>query len=441
MKFPKIGDIASREVVSVDINDTLCNAIEKMTQNNHRSIVVKGEDGFSVLNVFDVITFKNQHIDLDTPLSSLNLTKVPVLQKEENILEALNQIQTSEFLCVVDEADNLYGLLTHSDITANMDPGILIESYKLEDFFKIGKKVKTVFKNEIASNVLQDMVRLTYDNIIIVDGEQKPIGILTTKNIINLVKLHKDLSQPIKEYMVTPVDTIKQSVSIKEALEYIKEKGYKRAVIVDEEGVFVGVISQSELISLTYSNWVNLMHQHEEELSEINTLLHNKTKKYEQLASTDTLTGLYNRYKFSEIFLYEYGLMLQRENKMSLAMLDIDFFKKVNDTYGHDIGDRVLKEVSNAILQTLRSTDTVGRWGGEEFVMLLPTADLDIAMKIAEKVRTTIATKEINVAKSVTVSLGVTEIKKGDTLEKALKRADNALYEAKESGRNCVKCS
>jgi len=441
MKFPKIGDIATKEIVSVDIDDTLAHAIEKMTQSNHRNIVVKRADGFSVLSVFDVINFKNQQCDLNTPLLDLNLKKVPTLHKEENILEALNTIENSDFLCIVDEQNNFYGLVTHSDITANMDPNILMESYRLEDFFKIGKKVKTVFKEDITSDVLDDMVALSYDNIIIVDKHNRPIGILTTKNVINLVKLHKDLSLPIKEYMVTPVETIPHTTTIKEALTYIKKKHFKRAVIVDDANVFVGVISQSELISLTYSNWVNLMHQHEEELAEINTFLKNKTKKYEKLAATDALTGLYNRYKFSELFLYEYELMLQRDNKMSLVMLDIDFFKKINDTYGHDIGDRVLVEVSNIILQSLRNTDTISRWGGEEFVMLLPTANLQTALKIAENIRKTIEQKEINIAKHVTVSLGVTEVQKEDILESALKRADEALYEAKKSGRNCVKSS
>lgn len=439
MKFPKIGEIATRKIISVSIDNTLSYAIEQMMQSEHRSIVILREDGFSVLSVFDVIGFKNKNYDLDSSLSLLNLPKVPTLKKDENVLDALEKIESAEFICVVDEKGSLYGLLTHSDITANIDPDILMESYKLEDFFKIGKKVKSVFQNSITANVLKDMVQLIYDNIIIVDEKLRPIGILTTKNIINLVKMHKDLTLPISSYMVSPVDTIYQSSTIKETLTYIKEKNYKRAVIVDKDDVLVGVISQSELISLTYSNWVNLMHQHEEELSEINTILQKKTKKYEQLASTDALTGLYNRYKFSELFLFEHRVMLQRNNKMSLLMLDIDFFKRVNDTYGHDVGDKILVEVSNTILQTLRNVDIVGRWGGEEFVMLIPTVELTMAVVIANNIRIAIEKKNIDTANSVTVSIGVTEIKEKDTLQRALKRADNALYEAKESGRNCVK--
>ncbi len=438
MKFPNIGEIATHQIISVSINDTLSYAIEQMMQSEHRSIVIIREDGFSVLNVFDVINFKNKQYDLEIPLSDLHLAKVPVLKKEQNILDALEQIESAEFICVIDETNSLYGLVTHSDITANMDPDILMESYKLEDFFKIGKKVKTVTPDTSTSDVLKDMVKLAYDNIIIVDESAQPIGILTTKNIISLVKLHKDLTLSIRDYMISPVETLTQSTSIKDALAYIKTKHYKRAVIVDNEGIFVGVISQSELISLTYSNWVTLMHQHEEELAEVNTLLQKKTQKYEKLASTDVLTGLYNRYKFSELFLFEHQLMLRQNSKMSLLMLDIDFFKHVNDTYGHDVGDKVLVEVSNSILQTLRNVDIIGRWGGEEFVMLVPTADLTMATGLANNIRTTIAKKKIDIAKQVTVSIGVTQVQEDDTLQSALKRADNALYIAKESGRNKV---
>ncbi|SFV49880.1 hypothetical protein MNB_SM-7-1471 [hydrothermal vent metagenome] len=441
MKFPKVGDIATREVVSVSRSDTLSYAVELMTKSNHRNIVVKEGKEFFVLGVFDVINFKNFYDDLDIPLSSLHLSKLPTISKEKNILEAFDEIKSSDFLCVIDEKGEFYGLITHSDITASMDPNILMESYQLEEFLTIGKKVETAFEDAITIDVFRDMSRYSYDNVIIVDKNRKPIGILTTKNIISLIKLDKDLSRPIKEYMITPVETISYKSTIKETLTYIQTKHFKRAVIVDEKERFVGVISQSELIALTYSNWVSFMHQHQEELYEINTLLHHKTKEYEKLAKTDALTGLYNRYKFSELFLHEYNLMLQKESKISLLMLDIDHFKKINDTYGHEIGDRVLVEISNTILQTLRNSDTVARWGGEEFVILLPNADIEVAKKVANNIRTAIEKREISIAKRVTVSIGVTEVKKGDTLEKALNRADSALYDAKKSGRNCVKIS
>jgi len=181
------------------------------------------------------------------------------------------------------------------------------------------------------------------------------------------------------------------------------------------------------------------MKEYHEELSEINTLLKNQNKEYEMMASTDSLTGLYNRNKFSELYLSSYKSMLQRHNSMSMIMLDIDFFKKVNDTYGHNCGDKVLIEVSRTVLKALRSIDIVSRWGGEEFLILLPTTDLDNASYLAEKIRLNIQKLKIDVVGNVTASLGVAEVREGDEMRDVIDIADNALYLAKKSGRNCVK--
>jgi len=440
MKFPTVGDIATLSVVSIDKSDTLKHAIAIMIECEHRNIVIKDNNNFSVLNVLDVVNFQNQNYDLQIKLSELNLPAIPTIRKNQNILETLDIITYSEFICVINNDNSLYGLVSHSDITANIDPETLMENYRLKDFFKIGRKVNTVMENEITSNIFIEMVKFSYDNVIVI-SDMKPIGILTTKNIMKLIKSKSDLSLPIKAYMVSPVDTVNNSTSIKNTLEFLKVKHYKRVVVVDEKGYFVGVIYQSELISLTYSNWASLMKKYQNELNEINNILENKNREYETLASTDALTGLYNRYKFSELFISSYKTMLQRNNKMSLIMLDIDYFKKVNDTYGHNVGDKVLVQVAHCMLQVLRNVDIIGRWGGEEFVMLLPTADLKNASILAEKIRYEIEHQEIDIAGKITVSMGVCEIKVKTTLEENIKEADDALYLAKKSGRNCVKTS
>jgi diguanylate cyclase (GGDEF)-like protein len=157
------------------------------------------------------------------------------------------------------------------------------------------------------------------------------------------------------------------------------------------------------------------------------------------MASVDQLTGLYNRYKFTELFVSLYATMVKRENDMSLIMLDIDHFKNINDTYGHNIGDKVLVEISNILKQYFRNVDIVGRWGGEEFVVLVPTANSVNGEKIAEKIRIAIKEAKILDDLQVTASFGITEIKLGDKLEVAISRADEALYEAKNSGRDNTK--
>jgi len=180
------------------------------------------------------------------------------------------------------------------------------------------------------------------------------------------------------------------------------------------------------------------MKEHQEELNLINETLISKNKKIEQLASRDPLTNLYNRYKFSQLFDSLYETMSQNSSKMSLILIDIDYFKKINDTYGHNVGDEVLVQISELIRRLLRESDVVGRWGGEEFVVLLPLANLENALNIADQIRGLIEGQTAHPFK-ITASFGVTEVKESDDLKSVIDRADTALYEAKESGRNRIK--
>lgn len=157
------------------------------------------------------------------------------------------------------------------------------------------------------------------------------------------------------------------------------------------------------------------------------------------MAVTDSLTGLYNRYKFSELFISEYTTMAKRDNSMSIIMIDIDHFKLINDNHGHNMGDKVLVQISNILLKYLRNVDIIARWGGEEFIALLPTATVENGVKLAEKIREAIKSYEMPNGLKVTASFGVTQVIKGDSMESAIGRADEALYEAKNSGRNQVK--
>ena len=120
-------------------------------------------------------------------------------------------------------------------------------------------------------------------------------------------------------------------------------------------------------------------------------------------------------------------------------MFDIDHFKLVNDTYGHDVGDYVLKKLSKIISMHMRKSDTFIRWGGEEFLIISAHLDKNEAMKFAQKLRVAIESYEFNSDFGITISIGVTTSKVGDAKREILKRADDALYRAKEDGRNCVK--
>jgi len=439
MKFPRISEIATTSVIKVEIDSSISAALEIMLQQNHRSVIVVDKDCFRILSVPDILNIQEKKIDHNKKLSELNLSTIPSIYKNKNILSTLEYLSNSvEYICVLNEDKTLFGIVTHTDITVNIDPDTLMENYRLTDFLKLGRRMKWVSKNMITATLLNDMVSSKFDNVVIVEN-MKPIGILTTKDVMNLIKNKDNLELAVSNHMSFPVDTIDKNSSIKVALDFLKEKHYKRVVVIDENGDLSGIITQKELISLTYSRWATLMKEYQEELSEINSKLEDKNKKYEVLASTDSLTGLYNRYKFSELYVSSYKTMIQRDNNMSLILLDIDFFKKINDKYGHNAGDKVLVQVAHALLRTLRNIDIICRWGGEEFLVLLPTASLQNASMLAEKLRFNIEILEIDDVSQITVSLGVSQVVEGEEMKAVVDRADKALYLAKNSGRNCVK--
>jgi len=162
------------------------------------------------------------------------------------------------------------------------------------------------------------------------------------------------------------------------------------------------------------------------------------------LASTDSMTKLYNRRYFSKISAHIFDLARRNKQNLSVIMLDIDKFKNINDTYGHDIGDNVIISLANQLISQQRKSDISCRFGGEEFVILLPNTPLEGAKNVALKLKNDVQKIQVSLNPektiSFTVSVGVTQIDIEDDkgIESALKRADNALYEAKINGRNRV---
>jgi len=156
-----------------------------------------------------------------------------------------------------------------------------------------------------------------------------------------------------------------------------------------------------------------------------------------KLSQVDTLTGIYNRKKLQDDLTLEIKKAYRYEQIFSIILIDIDHFKKVNDTYGHLAGDNVIKGVCNIISENIRDIDLFARWGGEEFVILLSNQDKNQAKLLAEKIRNIIANTKIDNLE-ITCSLGISQYELNDTDEIIFKKADDALYIAKESGRNCT---
>ncbi len=161
-------------------------------------------------------------------------------------------------------------------------------------------------------------------------------------------------------------------------------------------------------------------------------------RRLTQQAITDPLTEAYNRLKFDNELIFQLEIALSKPTQLGLIMFDLDNFKIINDTFGHDVGDFVLKDVAGLARDSIRKTDILARWGGEEFMILLPDTKLHIVQKIADNLRHKIEIHLFNIAQHVTASFGVTISDKTDNESEIVKRVDNALYQSKNEGRNRV---
>ena len=184
--------------------------------------------------------------------------------------------------------------------------------------------------------------------------------------------------------------------------------------------------------------FVGVIKNREDKLHAINADLSQAHSNLEKIAVTDRLTGLYNRAKLDEVFTNEIACVERSGNSFAIILADIDHFKLVNDTHGHLVGDSVLNEFATILRRMTRDTDTSGRWGGEEFLVICPKVDLNDAFALAERIRAAVAKHSFTVVGKKTCSFGIASYRPGDTADTMVKRADDALYKAKQHGRDRV---
>lgn len=198
------------------------------------------------------------------------------------------------------------------------------------------------------------------------------------------------------------------------------------------------VVSQMLYILLTFSFVIVINNRLISDLNENVAERENLVREFKRMASIDALTGIYNRMKLEPILTAEVLRSKRYGRKLSVLLIDIDHFKLVNDKYGHNIGDSVLRDVAAVLKDNLRDPDQLGRWGGEEFLVVVPETSGDSAMIIAEKLRSAVEGRKFIMDISVTISIGIASLDEGEWEEDVIRRADQAMYRAKNAGRNRI---
>ena len=277
-----------------------------------------------------------------------------------------------------------------------------------------------------------------------------PIGVITERDVVTLMaRSLAGASQAgtlAGDIMASPVHTLRESACMGEVVRVMKERGFRRVPIVDERGHLTGIVNIGELQAATNAALERRGRDLEAAVEQRTAELRAANDRLTELTLLDGLTGLLNRRALESRLDENHAAAIRYGHKYAVILLDIDHFKLYNDGCGHLAGDEVIRTIGAVLRESVRRTDSVYRYGGEEFLVLLPETDAAGAELTAERIRGAVALRAMPHPSSptdrhVTVSMGYTDVLGQGIAERldwreVVRRADSALYAAKQAGRN-----
>lgn len=350
----------------------------------------------SIMQSNYVIATKSSELFIDNFKTVLNKKFVSI--KGDSVTSYLKETYPNIKLIEVDTVFEALKMVSNNEVFAYIDTtlsiGHAITKYGLHDL-KITGKIDWVSKLSVATS--------------------------NTSPMLNT----------IMQKAVDSINTNQKNALMNKLINIKYEKG------IDYSLVWTILIISTLLILLVFY-WNRKITISNKLLQEANRIIDIKNKELEHLATTDKLTNISNRNKIDEILIAEANRANRFSSTFGIIIVDIDHFKLVNDTYGHQTGDLILKEFANILKANLRKTDTLGRWGGEEFMIICTECNNEGILSLSQVLKEKIASNKFNIKEKTTASFGVSIYQKDEDINKLIKRADDALYIAKEKGRNTV---
>ncbi len=534
-----LKNVAQRDNLSAQSDASLKELIDLMNMNRKGVVVVlEGETPVGILTERDIVEILYGKVDLSNKVIDYAKKTLVSTKGSRTVGYALNLTLENKIrrVIVTDDAEKFVGVVTQQDLL----------KYLEEDFYRLTIKIKHVlnnFNNLVSvepSETLYNALKLMVDNkisAVAILKDRKPIGIITEKDVLRIASEQVDLSETVGNNMTGPVDTANLDSALVDVVEVMNYKNIRRIIIVNEEGEAINILTIRDVVSNLEGDYSNFLERKLRSAKEILNLLPemlfevtdtgeeqliiwandkvlsrfgreildknvtsflppenwktiystlNKLNKIEniklkkddliyeisgvnintdsrmeknryqlimrditedvRLSTVDSLTNIYNKRFINEFLMKEIERSRRSNKQFSIVICDMDDFKQINDNYGHLSGDIVLKAFSEIIASTVRNLDVVGRYGGDEFMIILPEASSDTAFSIIDRIRIKIENCEIPVTKNnlvkITSSFGIaTYPDDGMSSDDLLISSDERLYKAKSFGKNKIACS
>jgi len=400
-----------------------------LRKTKHVEVAINGEDGY----------IKFLEFNPDIIVSDINMPKLNGLEMSKKIKKIINDIPI-----ILTSAHNDAKYYTEAiAIGVNHYLSKPVNAEELLHSIELyAKNLLFERKQKEQEKILQSVIN-SDKNIIVAFNSRSIVfsnkSFLHFYNVNNNNEFLNKYTHVFETFLSEKNVLSKEMTNDKETFEDLlfKTKDKNRIVKIHNERLKICKIFYVNISTLSFGNSTDDDETYLLNLTDITSMSKEKLE-IEEKAFHDSLTSVYNRYKLEDLFDYELKQYKRYTREFCFSMLDIDWFKNFNDTYGHLIGDEVLISIASILQTNTRESDVIARWGGEEFVVLLPNTKLDDAYTIIEKLRIDIESFNHEVAGGVTASFGLSQINKTDDFQSLFKRVDEALYEAKERGRNLV---
>jgi diguanylate cyclase (GGDEF)-like protein/PAS domain S-box-containing protein len=383
--------------------------------------MIKNFTIIDIENFINIYTYPVVVVDKMNLPFLVNKKFTQIEKSDKNIIKEKldNAFKTNEYI-VKNRSKDIYFYINRSNVKIEDIDYSLISLFDISIRKKLIKDLNT--KQNLFNSLTEQMPEgvvlfdqyILYSNVKfekLLDYKEKE---LYTKKFICLID---ENDNSIFNDVVTKL-SISRKTHIETSVRMLKKNGSSvwtrlsiKRIKQDEKNIFLAVVSDVS-----------------KSIDELNKLT--------VLAYYDKLTGIYNRRKFDELLNLEYKISKRYGRALSALFFDIDHFKKINDTYGHDNGDMVLSSLSALISQQIRETDIFARWGGEEFIILLPETNKENAVLIAQEIMGSLSSYSFPEVGKVTISIGVSTLKGNERLNTFIKRLDEALYSSKKNGRD-----